>query len=244
MLKERIKAFIQNTTGLRMLNGNHLPIGLDLKADITQKLGIQPALIFDVGANIGQSALYYHQVFPGSVIYSFEPVSTTFKKLTENTRSFSNIKPYRSAFGSVAGEKEILLFPEEQSYLNSLKEESKELHAGTIKEVIRIDTIDDFVQKNHIENIDLLKIDTEGFELQVIRGAENMINNKRVKLIYCETGFSSHDTFKTYFPEILNYLVEKGYILFGFYEMGNYQNINQHIKGGTQYGNALFFRSR
>jgi FkbM family methyltransferase len=241
MLKEQIKSFIQKTTGLRILNGNHLPIGLDLQADITKKLGIQPAMIFDVGANIGQSALYFHQAFPGSIIYSFEPVSTTFKKLTDNTRPYPSIKPIRSAIGSLAGEKEILLFPEEQSYLNSLKEESKELHAGTIKEVIRIDTIDHFVQKNQMEKIDLLKIDTEGFELQVIRGAENMINNKRIKLIYCETGFSSHDSFKTYFPEILNYLVEKGYLLFGFYEMGNYHNINLHVKGGTQYGNALFF---
>ena len=59
----------------KSLNPNHFRSGLDVALDVERLLGSKNIKnIFDVGANIGQTALYFHQKFHQAQIFSFEPV--------------------------------------------------------------------------------------------------------------------------------------------------------------------------
>lgn len=236
-----LKDLFQEFIGYRIMNQQYLPIGLDLEADIRYKLKTEPEVIFDVGANAGQTAIRYHHQFPSASIYSFEPVAGPFQKLLQQTAALPRVRAFHCALGNTQEQLEIPVFPEDRSVLNSLLDNSELLGPGANSEVIRVERTDDFCRANGIGRIDLLKIDTEGYELEVLKGADSLISDRKVKLIYCETGFSPNDKHKVYFPQLLEYLVGKGYILFGFYEMGTYENINKSVPGGSQYGNALFF---
>ena len=119
--------------------------------------------------------------------------------------------------------------------LNSLRHDIMNNSDDAKEELIKIETLEYFCSKNKIQKIDLLKIDTEGFEINVLKGAENMLRNGNVSFIYCETGFQKSNLRNTYFPELCEYLAEKGYYFFGLYQMDYHD-----WKRGNHLGNALF----
>lgn len=93
--------------------------GLDLSADIQKILRTSNIKsIFDVGANIGQTNLDFRQRFPDASIYSFEPVSKTFKVLKKNVGETLNPYCYQFALGSEETKLLISLNPNSQT--NSL----------------------------------------------------------------------------------------------------------------------------
>lgn len=114
-MKKIIKSIIQSRLGVTMFRTNWLPRGTYLFHDINRWYGIKNfRVVFDVGANIGQSAVRYARCFPSAKIYSFEPVLSTFEELKRNTEHLSNrVRPVQLALGSAKGEKEI--------YINSAK---------------------------------------------------------------------------------------------------------------------------
>ena len=213
-----------------------MPIGTDLFEDIKSKINIDIKNIFDVGANIGQTALQFSEAFPNSHILSFEPISSTFDILKNNTRKKINIDCYHFAFGDKINEIDVKLFDESQSYLNSLKVKAMNQYDFAKTEKVKVDTIDEFLKINkQINKIELLKIDTEGYEIQVLKGASYSIKTGKIKLIYLEAGFSKSNNRSTYYPEIHDYLDSNGYSFFGLYEISQ-----KEIANKFQYGNALF----
>jgi FkbM family methyltransferase len=211
---------------------NHLPIGTDLEIDIKYKLKIEPKTIFDVGANYGQTALFYTAIFPKASIYSFEPVLSSFNKLKENTQLSKFIHSYHLALGSQNENVYINILSEAQSQLNSLKNQIIE---NSPKEHIIVKKTDTFCQENNIQHIDLLKIDTEGFELEVLYGALEMIQKGAISLILCEVSLSSTNIHNSKLTDIIEFLFKYNYCIIGFYET----NIN-HIPNGNIYSNILF----
>ncbi len=115
---------------------------------------------------------------------------------------------------------------------------SKDLYQPNLtarKENITIRRLDDFVKQQKIEKIDFLKIDTEGWELEVLRGASEFISEGKVQLILCEVGFARSNKRNTYFAELNDYLVERGMMFYALYGISYYQ-----LKWGNHYGNALY----
>ena len=84
-------------------------------------------------------------------------------------------------------------------------------------EKIKTNTLDRFAATEKIGSIDLLKIDTEGYEMPVLNGQSNLKNNS-IKLVYLEVGFSKTNVRNTYFADSFNFLNNLGYAFFGFYE--------------------------
>ena len=95
--------------------------------------------------------------------------------------------------------------------------------------------VKDFAKQEGIEHIDLLKIDTEGFEMPVLRGAVELLDAQAVSAVICETGFMRANTRNTYFGDINDFLEAKGFALFGIYEMGHLG-----FKVGRHCGNLLY----
>ena len=161
-----------NYKALRFItNGTYFT--LDLK-----RSGEHVNTIFDVGANIGQSCLSFTESFPNAQIYSFEPISDTYDNLKTNAQKYSSIHCVKSALGDEQKELEISLQPDPEA--NSLKVVIENIDSKV--ETITVDTGENFCRDNNIQSIDLLKIDTEGYELEVLKGFDDAFLKEKVKL--------------------------------------------------------------
>ncbi|MEQ9000471.1 MAG: FkbM family methyltransferase [Coleofasciculus sp. B1-GNL1-01] len=155
----------------------YLPVGLDLVADINKiypNLG-QIKTIFDVGANIGQTARHFYKSFPNANILSFEPIKETFDELHYNTEKLNRVSCFNHALGNINESRKIYL--KEKSNLNSLVEDIMPISENY--DIVNVKTIDEFCENNDIENIDILKTDTEGWDLNVIQGAIAALNRSQ-----------------------------------------------------------------
>ena len=154
------------------------------------------AIIFDVGANVGTYTAKLRKQFPTSIIYAFEPSAYSFSILQEKTKNDQNIKCYQKGLSYLSSTKELYdygnmsgnsshatLYPE---IFETFKQHRFSHEVYTKKETIEMTSIDDFCLSLNIDLIDFIKIDTEGHEFEVLRGAKNMIKNEKIKMIQFE----------------------------------------------------------
>jgi FkbM family methyltransferase len=237
-LKTKIRESLIKISGYYLLKEYALPVGCDLIIDLRLKIKSPINTIFDVGANVGQTAIWLNDYMKNANIYSFEPVKKTYLKLLDNTCNIDQIKSFNIAFGEKEEAMDIKLFSEESSTLNSLKETSQNIDSNFI-ETIQVVTGDFFCKQNHINHIDLLKIDTEVFEIEVLKGFSEMLKNGQIKAIYCEVGFDPENNRNTYINNIFNFMTANNYKFYGLYEINN-----MPIKRSLNYGNALFINDK
>jgi len=193
-------------------------------------------VIFDVGANIGQTSRYYSEFFPSAEIYSFEPIHETFANLKANTRQIPNIKPNQFAFGSEVGTTNVEL--QKSPLWNSLRNTNP--YPLGVTETVQVKTVDTFLAEECISNIDLLKIDTEGYEIEVLKGATNFLRATKNCYIYVETTFSKEDGEHTFFLDIFEHLYDLGFRFVGIYDHD--YNSFAPAKPPLNYCNALFYK--
>lgn len=235
-LSNKLRKLLIGMSGYWIYRRKHLPIGADFLEDL-KKLNLPLKVIFDVGANYGQTAKFYSENFSDAEIYSFEPIKASFKKLVHNIQDLRNVQAFQHAFGQEETDVEIPLFEEAQSQLNSLKKHNNTTNPNADKETISVKTIDSFIQTHNIRNIDLLKIDTEGYEIEVLKGAVKTIKCGQIKFILCEVALSTTNDRNTPICEVIEFLLAEGYTLLGLYDT----NIN-YLKEGLTYSNALFVK--
>jgi len=232
-----LKHIIQSITGYWLHKQSTLPIGIDFFYDIIKRLKYgKLSIVFDVGANEGQTVKWIRHYQAEAKIYSFEPVLSSFRKLQENTKGQKDIIVENLALGDQAGQKIIRLF-DDYSVLNSLRDDLMNNKINAREETISIETIDAYCEKNTISQIDLLKIDTEGFEMNVLKGAQKMLDSGSISLIYAEVGFQQLNTRNTYFADIAEFLSDKDYYFYGLYQLSDHDWIK-----GNYFGNALFIK--
>lgn len=142
--------------------------------------------IFDVGANEGQTAVVLREQFPSAQLYCFEPSETTFQKLSHTVEYDPTIRTFQMALGSQVEDK--ILFEYESSVLNSFESHTPVSSADkSVRQTsVTLSTIDNFCRESGIDSIDILKVDTEGFDLEVLKGAEEMLQNKQIRFICFE----------------------------------------------------------
>ena len=142
--------------------------------------------IFDIGANTGQFALF--PMFDETInIFSFEPQKDVFETLTKNVE-LNSIKTTTCYNLAISNTNEQTYIYKPQRYDGMLDNNgdygtglatmgNTPLRFGNFeKELIECITLDSFISDNSIESVDLIKIDTEGFEYFVISGALNTLN--------------------------------------------------------------------
>lgn len=221
-------------TGYWIYKHRDLPVGIDLISDLKHKVGLPMHVVFDVGANIGQTALFFNRHFPDATITSFEPVSGAYNKLAANVKHIGRIRCHQFALGEKKEFLEIRLFPDSQSTHNTIVESIMSRYGNQV-EKIEVTTGDTFCREHDIQEIDLLKIDTEGYEMKVLKGFSEMLKKSKIKAIYCEAGFNPDNKRNTFFNDLLLFAHENGFRFFGLYEL-----VNINIKTGYHYANILF----
>ncbi|MDB6028671.1 MAG: methyltransferase FkbM family [Verrucomicrobiales bacterium] len=192
--------------------------GLDLREDLKMlHAERQPKVIFDIGANEGQTALSLHELFPEARLYSFEPSSRVFVKLKQNVANYSNITPVQAAMGSKEGR--VALKITNSSVMSSLLTYQRPNGVDKVieEEEVAVRTIAAFCQENKIERIDVLKIDTQGFDLEVLRGAEPLLKAHRVGSILCEVNCVPMYEGQAWFHDIVAFLASCGIQFCGLY---------------------------
>lgn len=196
--------------------------GYDLLRDLKQVIQKPNPLCFDVGANRGQTIQMLQQGFQQPVIHAFEPATTTYQELAN--KSFgARVHLHQIAFGEQPGMAEFRNYQHSElnSFLPMNRDKTENLFAEEEQvqiESVQVDTIDQFCRKQGIAFIDLLKIDTQGFELPVLRGAEAMLRNRQVGAVLLELNFSVLYEGQSDYLELLALLRAHGLRLIDFYE--------------------------
>lgn len=213
-IKTRIKKFVEKIADVHIYR--RLPRGIDELHDIRTLLPAQRLeVIFDVGANVGQSARAYLEALPDARIYCFEPVSSTFLKLKKNLGHQANVHPFQLALGETKGRGTMVL--QGQSDLFFLTTQADQSSQAKVESVV-LDTIDDFCREHAISRINYLKIDTEGNDLAVLKGASAMLAAHQIDFVEVEAGMNAENKRHVPFDDLRKHLENLGYFLFGFYE--------------------------
>jgi len=181
---------------------------------------IKNPIIFDVGANEGQSIERFKSIFPKSIIHSFEPIKECYEKIIK-IYDKKNIFINNYALGDKECER--FFYINKNTYTSSffkINNKYKELvNSDGINMSVKkkISTIDGYLALHKIKKIDILKIDTQGYELNILKGAKKSLKNK-IKFIELELILADYYKKKVKFYEIDKLLSENNFIL---YDMGN-----------------------
>ena len=143
------------------------------------------AIVFDIGANVGEWSKNVSRINSDAKIYSFEPIKSTFENLKSNLDTFSNISTINLALSSEEGVFEIYNYGE-NSGTNSFHNIKNNKSNSYKIEKINTTTIDLFTTENNIDNIDFIKCDTEGNDYNVILGCSDMFNKEKIGLMQFE----------------------------------------------------------
>jgi FkbM family methyltransferase len=193
-----------------------LPRGVDLFADLKRLLpNFHPKTIVDVGANLGLWAEEAHLHFPTAKIHCFEPGPDTYRRLEKRFHGNPQVLCVNSAVGDVPGQLTFQIAEEcDRSRIVSQDE------AALLDNLTNVPTttLDHYATDAPLDKIHLLKIDVEGYDLHVLRGAEQILSNGLAEIVYVEAGFLDPRDVQVPFFELHNELTQINYALFGFYE--------------------------
>ncbi len=150
-------------------------------------------LIFDVGANEGDSITRFRNLFTNPQIHSFEPTEDLFKKIKKNF-NLSNLSLNNYALGKNKAKRNFYIYNYHR--VNSFypmennskykKQRTKNNFENEKVKLVDVVSIDDYCLKNKISRINLLKIDTQGSEAEVLLGAKNFLGNQLIDIIELE----------------------------------------------------------
>ena len=202
------------------------------------------AVIFDVGANVGQSAAAYRTAFPQAAIHCFEPFASSFRELEERCRGWEGVRAHQLAVSDRSGT--AVLHVNRTSTTNSLFATSaagagfvdpRQMESLDSTEVATT-TLDDFCREHQIEHVSLLKLDIQGAEQKALRGTSGLLRSQRVDVVYTEVLFAPLYEGQADICDVLGELGAAGYQLYGLYDLNAGRN------GLLAWGDALFVSPR
>ncbi len=185
--------------------GNLLPIGSEEVIEPYMR-PLNNGCFVDVGANFGMWTKYVAK--KGFEVHAFEPSPKPYKYLMK--KAPSNVHVYNVALGEKNGETTLNLH--EISVYNSVAYKAECFAGKTIK--VPMKTLDSF----KLENVGLIKIDTEGYEFPVLLGAKETIERCKPRVI-----IEVHSPYEQQISIIEKWIREMGYVTIRKYKPGTYQ---------------------
>lgn len=196
--------------------------GIDLFRDLRVLIPQETPVCLDVGANTGQTIKALQRSLRNPCIHAFEPSTSTFKVL-QGQKHADNIFLHNYALGAKNGEAESI--NSESSVLSSFLPVAGNVDnrfrttAEKSREMAGIVTVDSFVSGHGLNEVDLLKSDTQGYDYQVLLGAQETLRRGKISFVLIELNFvrlySGHAT-----PvEIIEFLKMHELHLIDYYEI-------------------------
>jgi FkbM family methyltransferase len=174
-----------------------------------------PITAFDVGANKGQTITALLDAFPKASIHAFEPSPETFDHHLARLASW-NVKLNKCGLGSGTGE--LTFYENDSSVMSSFLPPGASGSGNVSRKItVPVTTVDKYAADNAIHHIDLLKIDTQGFDFEVIKGAAAMLDGGRIDLLLTEVTVDALYDGLPRFDQIYSFMADRGYAVTGFY---------------------------
>lgn len=207
---------------------------------LSSQLSIDIKVIFDVGSYIGTFSLETSGHFPEAVIHSFEPFIESYEAQLLNVEGNTRIICHNHALGDVSYD--MKYYCNKKSFTNSLLPNADNveqyisygMHDPVSSHEVPVKTIAQFLEEKQIERIDVLKMDTQGYEYRVLQGAAEFLSTDSIPFIYSEVLFVPLYKGQVNFENLRLFLVAKGYRLFSFY------NEHKDEDGNVKWADALF----
>lgn len=204
---------IFNTFGLEITRKWNSPTG-DMPAFLRdlKKRGFACNAVLDIGAYKGWFSYLAAEVFPQATFYLFEPLIEMQEELGAFCKEYPKSKYFSTALGSTDGALSLRTFRDlKWSGFMDVDIPAKDERTPRIVEVHKIDTL---IQENKIHIPDLVKIDVQGYELEVLKGAESLFG--KTELFILETSLhNKHPSFPL-FADVVAFMNERDYVVFDF----------------------------
>jgi FkbM family methyltransferase len=212
-LADAAKVFLQSGRGLTYLLKKGVSIASTQLLYNCKRYIPEVNTILDVGANRGQFALSAIHFYPAAGIHSFEPIPAVYNTLQQNTRKQPLIRTYNFALGSSTGTLEF--------YCNNYSLASSALHVSSLQQQLMPQTaaanqikvpvkcMDDLLPGMQIKSPVLLKLDVQGFEKEVLKGAIRSLG--QIDYLLFEASFVPMYEGEPLFDEMHNYVKELGF---------------------------------
>ncbi|TNE48736.1 MAG: FkbM family methyltransferase [Deltaproteobacteria bacterium] len=216
----RLGRFLSNQARLDVLNDPSSNGELQIQSELWEHHAqTQGLCVFDVGANIGEwSQAFLAQApspAPSVQVHAFEPFPATFQTLQDNLSRWNigdRVSPHNLALSSSTGTHTFYAIGDNIG-VNSLHPHDPSLTKEESHETtVQTETLDDFCQRNAIEHIHFLKIDTEGHDYEVMSGARGMLAKGAIDILQFEYNarwiLSEH-----FLRQVFHLLEPHGYVL-------------------------------
>jgi FkbM family methyltransferase len=187
--------------------------------------------VIDAGANVGQFASQVREVLPTAHIHSFEPMQDCFETLNTTFAHDPHFTAHHMALGDVS--QDSVLYKNDYSPSSSLLKNTDLLDTTfpfaqeSIEENIVIRTLDTVLQVTNLKKNILFKLDVQGYEEKVLRGAKTMLDASSIVLI--ETSFYPLYQGQPLFADIYTLLHAQGFTYHGSVQQKRHPETNEPL---------------
>lgn len=177
------------------------------------------AVVFDVGAHVGEWTSRALAINPKAAYHCFEPSTDSYEVLVK-TGFPGNVTLNHCGLGNAEGLVPLFLY-RDRSGENSLYDRSGVGAVAYGQETVRIETLDGYCERNGIHRIDFAKLDVEGHELSVLKGGRSLLRQGGIRVIQFEYGGTYIDA-RVFLKDVWDYVgaVNPNYAFYKIYPAG------------------------
>ncbi|GAB1446018.1 hypothetical protein MASR2M41_17670 [Flammeovirgaceae bacterium] len=165
------------------------------------------SVCLDIGSNIGYVGIMMANMAPEGLVVGFEPDPTNFKRLKENLsyNELSNVHVHNFGLGEQSTQKNM--------FINPINRGGNCIIEGQSGVEVAIMRLDDFLTREPLPRVDLVKIDVEGYELKVLRGGRQILTTY-FPILFIEINDGNLKRYGDTAGELLQFLKSMGYTSF------------------------------
>lgn len=208
--------------------------------DLAARVKTARPIIVDVGANKGDTVAHFMAAFPAAEIWALEPHPETFAAMAGRFAGRPQVHPHRLALSSRSGTATM------HSYTNAAINSLSPVAAGALMDgavvasptvEVELQSLTEFCARAGIERVDILKLDTQGHELDILHSGREFLASGKVDFVLAELLFSPLYASQAKAGEVIGLLEGCGFKLFDFYDF------IYDEERGLKWGDALFERT-
>ncbi len=173
-----------------------------------------PKIIYDIGANVGTWTLLAKAVFPVAEVQAFEPLKKHVAGFKKNTDALKDVHLHQTALGPTKGNQalQIASFSDASSLLEigaRMHEQYQIQKSG--EEIVPVERLDDYVLRHNLPPPDLIKLDVQGYELEVLRGGLDCLH--RARAVITEVSFVEYYSKQCLFADVVEFMARQNFRL-------------------------------
>lgn len=191
-------------------------LGVDPWADMGRLCAVPDPVVFDVGANAGQTVARVRARWPHGTIHAFEPSPATFATLRSRCAGMPRVHLVNAALGAERSRQ--MFLENSRPDMSSFRPIGPAGWGEVVRETdVAVDTLDAYCRENGISRVDVLKSDTQGYELEVFKGAGDMLARGAITFVFFEHIFAAQYEGLPCLGAVYDFLGGRGYRLVSFY---------------------------